>query len=413
MMALAVLRDKGPFALRRPPAPRPVVTVSPDKALGPGEGVPVNGFAAGEMIGSWLMVGPFDPPAARHGRSTKDDPLASLGGCASSQPQRGTAVTYRGRRFRFVPLPKTAVGRISGALRKTEYIVIPAAGADSRTFLYGLLNVEGEQGCLLDRRSAMGDRWSEVWINGRRFENGTVAAFEPGLHRVLLEVRGTVANPTFPPVDLGAARAEGRKHRWLLQRWQAAKRRHEQTGELQDVPLILGMCRRGFRTSCLHEINRMRSTGAGHGGGGLAFISACWTATGQGLLPDTPLVLAACPQVISSSRLRDRALCFALGLAPEKLKPALVWEFNRRFLPGRLDRLSCMELVAAFVNYPLDVAPRRPDEIVPEAAVHPRRGESHLEPAQSAGAPRGGCGTASGVTWPIRTSIMDKGRCGP
>jgi hypothetical protein len=46
-------------------------------------------------------------------------------------------------------------------------------------------------------------------------------------------------------------------------------------------------------------------------------------------------------------------------MVPEELKTALVAEFNRRFVPDRLERLSCMGLIAAYVNYPLDVTPGR------------------------------------------------------
>jgi len=40
----------------------------------------------------------------------------------------------------------------------------------------------------------------------------------------------------------------------------------------------------------------------------------------------------------------------------------VVGEFNRRFLPDKLHRLGCLELIAAFVHYPLSVTPRPPGE---------------------------------------------------
>ena len=174
----------------------------------------------------------------------------------------------------------------------------------------------------------------------------------------MVEVVGTLASPTFPAVDAGAAQARHRKHQWLLEQWHAARRRHEQTGERQDVARILEMCRRGVRTACLHDVERARTAGeARTGGWALPFVSACRTATGEGLLPDTPLPLAVQPPLAPLSKLDDRGLCFALGVAPEALKPALAREFDRRFLPDSLRRLSCMGLVAAFVNYPLHATP--------------------------------------------------------
>lgn len=85
--------------------------------------------------------------------------------------------------------------------------------------------------------------------------------------------------------------------------------------------------------------------------------------TGEALLPDTPFPLAAQPHLISSPRLSDRHLCLALGMAPEEIKPALAWELNRRFLPGKLHRLGCLELIAALVHYPLDVTPQPPGKV--------------------------------------------------
>jgi hypothetical protein len=55
--------------------------------------------------------------------------------------------------------------------------------------------------------------------------------------------------------------------------------------------------------------------------------------------------------------LDPRTLCFALGVAPPSVKPAVAREFQKRYYPDGLSRLSCLELIAAFVNYPLDTTP--------------------------------------------------------
>ena len=65
--------------------------------------------------------------------------------------------------------------------------------------------------------------------------------------------------------------------------------------------------------------------------------------------------LAAAPSFASSPDLTNRDLVFLMGMAPEGLRAPLGREFKRRFLPDTLGRLSCLELVAAFVGYPLDV----------------------------------------------------------
>jgi hypothetical protein len=48
----------------------------------------------------------------------------------------------------------------------------------------------------------------------------------------------------------------------------------------------------------------------------------------------------------------DRTLAFLLGVAPVEERRKLAEEFDRR----DLGRMGCLELVAAFVNYPADSA---------------------------------------------------------
>ena len=133
------------------------------------------------------------------------------------------------------------------------------------------------------------------------------------------------------------------------------------TGAIQDARLILDECRRHVRTRCLAEIERLLGGSSSKSSGpveklhDLPFVSACWTATGDGLLPDTPFVLAAVSGDVDLRELDDRSLCFALGISPEELMPALRREFDRRFAAGGLSALSCLDLVAAYVGYPLDV----------------------------------------------------------
>jgi hypothetical protein len=350
VMGLAVLRDKGAFHLARPEEPPPVVTLAPEADPGPRQGVPVNVFEAGRLPRRWLMNGPFEGDG---------DPLSPLGGPAAARPRQGTGVAYRGATFRFVPLPDDAFHSLGGMREPMEYIDVPAAEATSRSYLYCLLEVKAEAGCLLSRAHPLGPRWARLWINGRTLADGTVARLQPGLHRVLVEVRGALAVPAFPPADAGAAEAEARKRRWLLEQWQAARRGHGETGELPEVPLILAMCRRGVRTHWLHAIEEARRTGELRmGGWALPFVVACATATGEGLLPDTPSLLEALPGLASSPSLGDRDLCFAMGVTAGPLRAALAREFRRRFLADRLDRLSCLSLVAALAYYPLGEAGR-------------------------------------------------------
>jgi len=72
----------------------------------------------------------------------------------------------------------------------------------------------------------LGAGWSRVWINGRELPKGAVVALAPGLHRILVEVQGTLACPSFAPVDAGFLRAEAKRHAQELRAWHAARQRH-------------------------------------------------------------------------------------------------------------------------------------------------------------------------------------------
>ena len=362
-LALALLREKGPFNMNQPPAPAAFLALEPDKSIGPHAGVPVNAFESGRMVTKWLIIGPFDTPEP-------DDPLASLGGAAEAQPQVGASVPAGKLNLTFLPLT-AVVAQIPGQQAEGEYIKLPSAGPESRTFLYALLEVKGRKGGYLDQYFSLGQRFANIWINGKKMQPGSVVMLEEGTHRVMVEAKGEHVSPYFTPVNAKFAKAVEKKHEFLTARYQAARKRHEQTGEVQDIPLKFEMCRTAVRTALHLGIADARQTGR-YGGGGWAmpFMFACWTATGQAFVPDTPLPVEAFPHMISSGDLGAEDVCFGLALAPEALKPALLWEFNRRYLPGKLADLSCRELVGALVSYPFDLKPQHPDEIVGKTAEH-------------------------------------------
>ncbi len=362
LMALAVLRDQGPFEMGPPAEPPPVMTIGPPDGFKPGVGVPVNPLRQGEMVRDWLAAGPFE--AAAQGPE-EADPLAALGGPARARPEVGTTVDWNGASFPFEPLPETAVGQIGGTAVRTEYLSFPAADAASRTYLYSVLALDRAGGFIARRRHPMVARWSRIWISGREVPDGTAVVLGPGLHPVMVEVRGTVACPAPGEGDAFLARAEAIRYEWAMDRFRDARRRHDETGERQDVRLVFEMCRRGYRTSARQQLERAVSSGEVRANGdGLGFVSACWRATGEPLVPDTPFVPAVRPEAIRSGALGPRYLIFAMGLAPESLRPEIAAEFDRRYpldesdVPARKRtwrRLSCLDLVALLVNYPLDV----------------------------------------------------------
>jgi HEAT repeat protein len=348
LMSLALLREPGPFNLPPPAAPPPVITLSAEPADAADADAPVNALEPGALLRNWLVIGPFD-------QISGDAALAALGGPEHARPTAGTRAPDRDGALAFAPLPADAAQEMPG-LRQAAYIALSAAQPVSVSYLYALVETDTEQAVAMSTTSAIGRRWSNIWINGRPIPDGTIARLQPGRHRVLIEARGTEVSPLFAPANANLAEARQRRHQWLLSQWHAAAERHRQTGELQEMTLINDLCRQGVRELLLDNM----------GGAGVSsvtaardliwpFYHACWVATGDAARPDTPHPLLTSPPSAALSELSGRQLAFAMGFAPEQLRRELAAEFNNRFLKTALHQLSVMELVAAFVNYPLDL----------------------------------------------------------
>jgi hypothetical protein len=180
-----------------------------------------------------------------------------------------------------------------------------------------------------------------ITINGRRLDDGALVILQPGRHQVVVETTAAFVRPTFAEADAFYAQALHRRHAWLKQRWLAAKAAHARDGEYAEAPLVLAECRRTEREWFrVHE---------GHGGTlEWLFLHGCRMTLGEGFAPDTPLPAEADAGWIASHG--DRALCVLLGAAPASWRARVAEEFDRR---GNLGRLSCTDLILAFVNYPL------------------------------------------------------------
>jgi hypothetical protein len=91
-----------------------------------------------------------------------------MGGCAAARAEVGANATYRGVSYPFLRLPPDCVRKAPGVGRIGEHIVLPAARADSRTYLYGLLKTDGLEGAQFDCSFPAGFRDARVWISGQR-----------------------------------------------------------------------------------------------------------------------------------------------------------------------------------------------------------------------------------------------------
>ncbi len=341
VMALGRVGDRGEFKLPEPVAPPPLVEARADAAV-QAEGVPAQAYQPGRVLTQWLVLGPFGGGAA-------DAVLDAMGGAESARPTAAVPVKVRGVKLRFQPLPAEAVDHVPSPTGSQVCLVMPAAEPGSTTLLASHLQVDGEVACAVD--VPFGEAGFRLWVDGRAAPPGTTLLLDPGTHRLLAAVRGQLMALRLVPADARLVRAERAKYAWLHADWEAAKARHAETGVIQDIPAIVRMCRVGTRTLYLQQLDRGGRPGRGEDLS-LPFVHACLQALGEGLPPDTPLVVAADPGAIRD--VDDRHLVFAMGLVPEAMRPALKAEFDRRFLPDGLGRLSSVDLVAALVNYPFE-----------------------------------------------------------
>ncbi|MFP4105286.1 MAG: HEAT repeat domain-containing protein [Phycisphaerae bacterium] len=343
--ALAVTGEKDEFDWPEPSTPPTVVTLEPTET--DNDAAAVNDPTADPLWQNWLVVGPFP--------LTQQHPLDSFDRGPAVQPVPGTTVRYAGKDYRFVKAPKQWWSEVPGLGKKGGLLRLPGASG-TRSFAFSVLNVQKQAEFLLEKSGPFGRRWSNIWLNGREVESGTIVILKPGRHRVLVEIRGRHFSPYFPVVDAGFARARNRQYQHLLKMYQQAKARHAQTGQLQTPPVKADWCGQAVRTAMM---DRSKWTGRSKGGKFLwPFVSAKWISTGRGLYPDTPLQFADIETTDQVRRLPGRDLCFLLAMVPEESKKLLVAEFNRRYWPDKLTELTCLELAAAFVNYPLDLAPK-------------------------------------------------------
>jgi HEAT repeat protein len=353
LAALAMLREKGAFTLRQPDVPPVVMSLAGEVALGATPPLdPVNLFLAGSMPSNWLVAGPF---AVEEGT----DPLASIGGCEAAKPRLDTPVPVNGGSRKFRPLSQSAIQSMPPPFPPMQFIELPVSSGE-QFFLYAILKIESRQGIAVEPYSSGGMRWSALWIDGRAMAGGTTIALEPGLHRVLAAVRCSSCSPTFPAANPEWGMALQRRHELLKQRWDDARKQHAETGELQDVAVVFDLLRQSIRSALWYETGNALSGSGRRGivGHNLQFALACRAATGRGLDPDIPRPVLLPGENVGdmATSATDRDLAFMLGLAPAAVLPGVVREFDRRMTPDRFARLSSLEQIVAFVNYPVDLA---------------------------------------------------------
>jgi HEAT repeat protein len=345
LSALSLLHEKGPLNLVEPVPPNVMLTLSADSAVAETESLPANPAMANQLLKNWLTVGPMSNEVAAAY-------LQATGGAAAIRPGAGDEAKVNNVTFVYTQLPMSAVRTLPPPLKDDGYLHMEDAGNDGVTFLYGLVKADADNALMVDSSSAHGARWSRLWVNGQQIADGNVVTFQRGLHRVLVEVRGSQARPAFSVVDDKFQKALAKRHEWLMERYEMAKLRHEKTGEMQDMPILLEMAERSLRTE-LWDMAANNRQGTGYWI--LVFMGANWTARGRMGYPDLPWVFGETAE--SLSWMDDYSLTASMAFAPDRVKPHLMTEFqNRRTDKKRgWDNMTILTLITALVNYPLDI----------------------------------------------------------
>jgi hypothetical protein len=345
----ALLREKGEFRLRPAREPRTVTVVPAESAPAANPGLEPMDFVSGSVLTNWLVNGPFET-------NREANLLASLGGPEKARPREGDKLTVGGGEYAFLKLPSDAVRQTPGFGGKSGCILLPAARDTSHTFLYGWVRTRAEVGALFDCRFPARYASARVWFNGREMSDHCLLLLQPGVHRVLIEAVGGICSPVLTEVNGRYLMAQQKKDEWKRAEYDEARRRHEADGEMPGPVLMAGMTRRALRDLVRVDLDRSLARGAPGSGLFWTALNAYANVYGEPMHRDVPLPYAVRPEFLGVAS--DEDLCVALLLAPEATKPIVVSEFNRRFLPANVGRLSCRALLTALANYPMDVTAR-------------------------------------------------------
>jgi HEAT repeat protein len=349
--SLSLLQEQAThFTMDRHRVP-PVVMDFPDRPdFHPPEGVPVNTIRAGEPISQWLAAGPM--PRGAEKEPVADHPLADLGGPGEARITPQTRIRYKEVGYRFRTLAEKPTREIAGIKADRHVLVLPTQPMGRRYLLHSVLKAGKQTTFQVPPRRQFGDTRSAVYIDGKHVPLGTVVVLAKGTHEILIDALGPLVSVEYPAVDAGFARANRQKYERLHAQVQAARRRYRETGTFQSLPYILRRCDAAVREQMRWQMARVAGGKQYKSAQWVwPYVAARWVAQGQGMYPDTPM--ATLTADVPVSRLPDRELVFSLAYAPDDHRKQLKAEFDKRFLPGRLGRLGMLELVGAFVYYPL------------------------------------------------------------
>ncbi|MCC5828046.1 MAG: hypothetical protein JJU36_01235 [Phycisphaeraceae bacterium] len=410
--ALAILGDRVDFP--GPPAAPPHLRLSPPDDYKPGRDVPIADLQSGVMPRTWLMVGPFDTASG-------DDFLAPIGGRAAARPQRGQQVESGDvtRRWELTTEFENDSlwqhDHFTGPQPALDLLVPIKRAYHSTSYYHLALRAQraGWYRFLADTQA--GGEGAVAFIDGHRLQHGDVLRLEPGVYPLTIEISvgstepwgRILMQPRFETIS--NAEAEGllaiaqARYQRVLSQWQ------------RDHEAWINSGKRSIRAAHLFDraqrgMIRHLHASAGDRGfyiegegylrftmtvGMLPFLHAqrialgqvFTEASGQVWLLTLPLITGIGPGGErpaygpagwgNINQQEERSGAFAMGLSnvPAEYLPAARWWFDRVFgVEGGNGTFNIHlpdQAGYALMNYPFDVQPKNPGQVLPRA-VHDR-----------------------------------------
>lgn len=180
MAALAMLGEKGPEP-EKPLKPfgkeEESGTIQPANNYQPGNGVPVVDFMDDTMAESWIYAAVFRPRGKDH--------LSGIGGVAQARPELGTTVRYDEQVAEFRALTENELVNNHYTGRRTKIDLTKAMNREwySNSYFYNVLRNDQPRWVQL-----VTDSGAKVYINGVRVQEGDYFRLEPGLYPFMVKI---------------------------------------------------------------------------------------------------------------------------------------------------------------------------------------------------------------------------------
>ncbi|MGC9454637.1 MAG: hypothetical protein ACP5HU_07215 [Phycisphaerae bacterium] len=173
-------KPEAPFAVRAEE-----MSVAPADGYEPGDGVPVVAFDDDEMPREWIYVSGLRPREADH--------LQQVGGPEQFRPEEGTEVTYQDQAVEFKPMDAECLWneeRYTGGRTKLDLTRAFDREYHSTGYFYTVIRNDRPRWVQLRT-----DSGAEVYLNGVHLQEEDYVRITPGLYPVLVRIGIGETNP--------------------------------------------------------------------------------------------------------------------------------------------------------------------------------------------------------------------------